>query len=147
MPDEIMCFTTLNGLMNAFAKFKWHKAACDMPGSSLGNKSRMIIYQVDQHYSNETIELSLALEDDENIGLNTPGRHTAALQHGDQLGGPIQHANRVLTLLARREQRGGKLSKPRLMRLIEIAVAASHIPEAFSRAARLSAGRRVTRAS
>ena len=131
-----VCLTTLDGWMNAFAKFEWYKAARAMPGSPLGNKSRRIIHQVDQHYSNETIELSLALEDDENIGLNTPGHHTAALQHGDQRGGPIQHANRILTLLARREQRGGKLSKPRLMRLIEIAVAASHTPTIFSRAAR-----------
>jgi hypothetical protein len=51
-------------------------------------------------------------------------------------GGPIQHANRFLIKLCRREQRGGQLSKPRLMRIVEIAVAASHTPKIFSRAAR-----------
>jgi hypothetical protein len=104
--------------------------------SPLGDTDRSTIFQVDQHYSNETIELSVALEEDGNIGLNTPGHHTAALQHMDQRGGPIQHANRILRSLCRCEQRGGKLSKARLMRLIEIAVAASHQPKIFARAAR-----------
>jgi hypothetical protein len=103
--------------------------------SPLGDPDRSTIFQVDQHYSNETIELSVALEEDGNIGLNTPGHHTAALQHMDQRGGPIQHANRILRALCRREQRGGRLSKARLMRLIEVAVAASHLPNIFGRAA------------
>ena len=134
--DKMMCATTHDGWMDEDTKLRWYKAARAAQGSPLGDLLRRIIFQVDQHYSNETIELSVALEEDGNIGFNTPGHHTAALQHGDQRGGPIQHANRILRKLTRREQCGGKLSKPRLMRLIEIAVAASHTPKIFSRAAR-----------
>ena len=99
---KMMCTTTPDGWMNEDTKFNLYKMARTAHLSPLGDPERKIVHQVDQHYSNESLEISYALERDGNIGLNTPGHHTAALQHADQRGGPIQHANRILVKLVRR---------------------------------------------
>ena len=116
---------------------EWYKKSKTFPFSPFGDDNRRMIDQRDQHYSNESIEQSLAQEADGNIGLGTPGHHTAALQHMDQRGGPIQHANRYARALIRRENRArGEIPIPAMLRIIEIAVAASHTPKIFSYAAR-----------
>ena len=76
--DKMMCATTHDGWMDEATNLRWYKAERAAHGSPLGDVLRSIIFQVNQHYSNETIELSIALEEDNNIGLNTPGHHTAA---------------------------------------------------------------------
>eukprot|EP00966_Prymnesium_polylepis_P285858 6603337-Prymnesium_polylepis.1 len=128
---------TADGWMDEASKLEWYMKARAAPGCPFADVSRRTIDQRDQHYSNDSIAQSQMQEQDNNIGLGTPGHHTAALQHMDQRGGPIQHANRILRPLLRREQRAkGEITIPRMMRLIEIAVAASHTPKIFSYAAR-----------
>ena len=134
---KMLGYTTHDGWMDEAAKLKWYEAAREFPFSPFGDVNRRFIDQRDQHYSNDSIEQSLAQERDNNVGLGTPGHHTAALQHMDQRGGPIQHCIRILKPLMRREQRAnGQVTIPRMFRLIEIAVAASHTPNIFSYAAR-----------
>ena len=76
---KMMCMTTPDGWMDEKSKLAWYKAARKARCSPLADRERRVLHQVDQHYSNETIELSALLEEDNNIGLNTPGHHTAAL--------------------------------------------------------------------
>ena len=134
--DKMFAGTTPDGWMDEASKLEWYRCAKTFPLSPFAS-TRRFIDQRDQHYSNESIEQSLEQEQDENIGLGTPGHHTAALQHMDQRGGPIQHANRLLRTLIRREQRArGDVETARLMRLVEMAVAASHTPKIFSYASR-----------
>ena len=134
--DKMLGITTSDGWMDEDSKLKWYRCAKTFPHSPFARSERFID-QRDQHYSNESIPQSVEQEADDNIGLATPGHHTAALQQMDQRGGPIQHANRILRTLVRREHRAkGTLEIPRLFRLIEIAVAASHTPKIFSYAQR-----------
>eukprot|EP00966_Prymnesium_polylepis_P167402 3870141-Prymnesium_polylepis.1 len=132
--DKMYAGATSDGWMDEASKLGWYKKARTAPGCPFADVSRRTIDQRDQHYSNDSIAQSQLQEHDNNVGLGTPGHHTAALQHMDQRGGPIQHANRILRPLMRREQRAkGEITIPRMMRLIEIAVAASHTPKIFSR--------------
>ena len=135
--DKMFVGTTSDGWMDEHMKFEWYQHSKSFPHSPFGDANRRMIDQRDQHYSNESIRQSLQQEADGNIGIGTPGHHTAALQHMDQRGGPIQHANRYARALIRRENRArGEITIPAMLRIIEISVAASHTPKIFSYATR-----------
>ena len=135
--EKMLAGTTHDGWMDEASKLLWYEFTRAYPYSPFGNTGRRIIDQRDQHFSNETVKQSLMQEQDNNVGVGTPGHHTAALQHMDQRGGPIQHANAFLRPLVRREQRSkGTIDESGMMRIIEIAVAASHTPKIFSYASR-----------
>jgi len=135
--DKMFVGTTSDGWMDEHMKFEWYQHSKSFPHSPFGDANRRMIDQRDQHYSNESIRQSLQQEADGNIGIGTPGHHTAALQHMDQRGGPIQHANRYARALIRREHRArGEITIPAMLRIIEISVAASHTPKIFSYASR-----------
>ena len=118
----MLCTTTRDGWMDDKSKLAWLNA-CIADGTNPYGERRQLS-NFDGHWTNETIEYSVRMEEAKVTGLETPGHHTAALQQMDQRGGPIQHANRVARALLRRYARAGPVGNAEIMRIIEMSVAA-----------------------
>ena len=131
--EKMRVYTTDDGWMDDVTKLKHYNCYGEFPHSPYRSTVRHVIEQRDGHWSNETIAQSEAYVRDNNTGLRTPGHHTAVLQGGDQRGGPNQHSNRIAKLLLRRQWRiAGRCEPAHTVRIIEIAVAASHNPKIYS---------------
>ena len=130
--DRMLCTTTHDGWMDEASKLAWLKASIADKTNPYGERPTMPNF--DGHYTNETVEYSITLEEALMCGLETPGHHTAVLQQMDQRGGPIQHANRIARALLRRYSRSGLVGNAEIMRIIEMSVAASHTPAICSHA-------------
>ena len=91
--DRMLCTTTHDGWMDDKSKLAWLNVCIEDDTNPYGERPQLSNF--DGHWSNETIEYSVRMEEAKVTGLETPGHHTAALQQMDQRGGPIQHANRV----------------------------------------------------
>ena len=131
--DKMLVGTTPDGWMTEAWKLRWYKHVRLLRNNPMANINRTILDQKDGHYSNLTVELSLEIEKDGNIGVITRGHHTGALQVPDVRGGPNFHANRINKELMRREQRCGNIcDEATILRIIEISVAVSHNPNIWA---------------
>eukprot|EP00966_Prymnesium_polylepis_P230081 5323932-Prymnesium_polylepis.1 len=118
--DRLLITSTESGYVNADLKLKWYRHCKAQPWCPWGK--RPTFPTADHHSSNDSVELSLEMENDEAYLAGGPGHSTHLLQDLDQRGGPIQHDKRILGDLVCHSYRvHGSLSRARIAQAVELA--------------------------
>ena len=87
--DRLLLASTESGYVNNDLKHKWYTHCKSLEFVPWGK--RPSLPTADHHSSNESVQMSIEMEEDEVYLAGGPGHSTHLLQDLDQRGGPIQH--------------------------------------------------------
>jgi hypothetical protein len=125
--DRLIIASTESGYVNTELKHKWYKHCKAQEFVPWAKRPTMPT--ADHHSSNESIDMSAEMEEDECFLSGGPGHSTHLLQDLDQRGGPIQHWKRIMTALTCHSYRQhGALSRERIAQVSEQAYVLSFTP-------------------